>query len=210
MSAGPAVAAAADNLAEGRLLVADRDLQDPGFSETAILLISYKNSGAIGLVLNRRTDVPISRALTSLKEAEGRSDPVFLGGPVEQDSILALLRSKTKPDGATELVNDVYLLTGKELLQKALASKTDASALHIYVGYAGWGPGQLDAEVDAGAWHVLSGNANTIFDHDPDTLWPRLIGRTEQHVVKFSPDLSGKSFLRGNRRIIRVAGGALP
>jgi putative transcriptional regulator len=73
-----------DDLAVGRFLVASRDLGDPNFAKTVILLVHYsEDQGAVGLVVNKRTDVPISRVFHDLKEASGRHDPVFVGGPVE-------------------------------------------------------------------------------------------------------------------------------
>src|SRR6202453_5500016 len=82
-----------DDLAVGRLLVASRDLGDPNFAKTVILLVHYsEDQGSVGLVINKRTDVPISRVFRDLKEASGRSDPVYIGGPVELNSVLALLK----------------------------------------------------------------------------------------------------------------------
>ncbi len=141
--AGALPAFAADNLAEGQTAGRRSGSGRPGPASDCDPADQLQRRRArSGLVLNRRTDIPISQAL-SLKEAEGRNDPVFLGGPVEQTSILALLRSKIQPEGAKGIVNDVYLLAGKEVLQKALASKAEASGLHVYVGYAGWGPGPI-------------------------------------------------------------------
>src|ERR1700677_3003594 len=100
-----------DDLAVGRLLVASRDLGDPNFAKTVILLVHYdEDKGAVGLVLNKRTDVPISRVFHDLKEASGRSDPVYIGGPVELSSVLALLKSPAKPEGADKVFGDVYLI----------------------------------------------------------------------------------------------------
>ena len=83
-----------DDLAIGKLLVASRDLGDPNFAQTVILLVHYSgDQGSVGLVLNRRTDVPLSRVFQDLKEAKGRMDPVYVGGPVELDTVLALLKT---------------------------------------------------------------------------------------------------------------------
>src|SRR5262249_18839298 len=139
-------AAVAQNnkLAAGRFLVASRDLGDPNFAQTVILLMRYdEEHGAMGIVINRRSDVPISRLLEDMKEAKNRTDMVYLGGPVELASVLALVRSASKPDEGEKVFGDVYLISTKDLLQKTLAKKVTADQFHIYVGYAGWGPGQL-------------------------------------------------------------------
>src|SRR5580658_2099440 len=122
-----------DDLAIGRLLVASRDLGDPNFSKTVILLVHYdEGQGAVGLVLNKRTDVPISRVFHDLKEASGRNDPVYIGGPVELNSVLALLKSASKPEGAQKVFSDVYLISNKDLLAATLASRAEATVFHSY------------------------------------------------------------------------------
>lgn len=174
-----------DDLAVGRLLVASRDLGDPNFAKTVILLVRYdENKGAVGLVINKRTDVPISKVFEDLKEASGRHEPVYIGGPVELNTVMALLKTASKPDGATRVFGDVYLISDKDLLTRTLASSAEATAFHTYIGYSGWGPGQLEHEVELGAWHIMPADAATVFHADPDSVWPRLIRRTETQIAR--------------------------
>jgi putative transcriptional regulator len=174
-----------DDLAVGKLLVASRDLGDPNFAKTVILLVRYnEDKGAVGLVINKRTDVAIREVFHDLKEASGRSDPVYIGGPVELNTVMALLKSASKPDGAVHVFGDVYLISDKDLLTQTLASKAEAAIFHTYVGYAGWGPGQLEHEVELGAWHIMPSDAATVFHADPDSVWPRLIRRTESQIAR--------------------------
>jgi putative transcriptional regulator len=173
-----------DDLAVGKLLVASRDLGDPNFAKTVILLVRYgDDKGSVGLVVNKRTDVPISRVLNDLKEAHGHSEPVYIGGPVELNTVMALLKSANKPEGVARVFGDVYLIASKDVLTQTMASHPEPSAFHTYVGYAGWSAGQLEHEVDLGAWHIMPGDAAIIFHADPDSLWPRLIQRTESHIA---------------------------
>jgi putative transcriptional regulator len=171
-------------LGVGKLLVAKRDTKDQIFGETVILLIRYDHTGTVGLVINRRTKLPISKALDPLKRAIGRSDPVYIGGPVEGENVLALLRAKTMPEGAAHVTGKVYLIPSAELLDKTLAGRPDSGDFHVYLGYCGWGPGQLENEASHGVWQVLSGNADAVFDADPESLWSRLIERAEQRVAR--------------------------
>jgi putative AlgH/UPF0301 family transcriptional regulator len=174
----------ADDLAVGRFLVASRDLGDPSFAKTVILLVHYKeDQGAVGLVVNRATDVSISRVFQDLKEAKSRTDPVYVGGPVELNTVMALLKTASKPESSTRVFNDVFLITNKDLLKATLASGAESSVFHAYVGYAGWGAGQLEHEMELGAWHSMPADAATIFHSDPDSVWPRLIRRTETQVA---------------------------
>jgi putative transcriptional regulator len=174
-----------DDLAVGRLLVASRDLGDPNFAKTVILLVHYsEDQGAVGLVVNKRTDVPISRVFHDLKEASGRNDPVYVGGPVELNSVLALLKSASKPEGADRVFGDVYLISNRNLLARTLASPAEATVFHTYIGYAGWKAGQLEHEVDLGAWHIMPGDVATVFHADPDAVWEHLIRRTETQIAQ--------------------------
>ena len=179
----PACAQSGD-LAAGKLLVASRDLGDPNFAKTVILLVRYDDEkGALGLVINKRTDVPVSKLFEDLKEASARHDPVYIGGPVELDTVMALLKTASKPEGAEHVFGDVYLISNKDLLTRTLASSAEAKVFHTYIGYAGWGPNQLEHEVDLGAWHIMQADVATVFHEDPDSVWPRLIQRTETQIA---------------------------
>ncbi len=173
----------AKDLAVGKVLVAARELTDPNFAETVVLLVQYDKESAMGLVLNRRTRMPISRVFDDIKEAKGRSDPVYMGGPVEREGVLGLLRAPAKPEDAEPVLGDVHLVATKALLEKTLAAGTEARVFHVYLGYAGWGTGQLAREIELGAWFIFRGDAGMVFDRDPATLWSRLIQETELRIA---------------------------
>jgi putative transcriptional regulator len=174
-----------DKLAPGMFLVASRDLGDPNFARAVVLLVHYDDeSGALGLIINRQTDVPLSRVFAELKEAKDRVDPIYVGGPVETGSVLALLKSGSKPKDAERVFGDVYLISSKALLEKTLAAGVEATQFHAYLGYAGWGREQLEHEVELGAWHVLPADAGNVFHSDPDSVWQRLIRRTEVRIAR--------------------------
>ncbi len=101
----------------------------------------------------------------------------FIGGPVSQDTVLALSRAAC--DACPLVGRDVYLVNTPDALKERLAAGADARGLRVYVGYAGWGGGQLEAETRQGAWRVLEADARVVFDPDPESLWRRLIKRTE-------------------------------
>jgi putative transcriptional regulator len=167
--------------APGRILIADKDLHDPNFEHTVILLLSYdEDQGAGGVILNRPSETSVSEALKEYPEARGHLDSAYEGGPVETKRVLALLHSKTKVEDADELVPGVYSVGTTKLLRNALAGKLD---IRVFAGYAGWGPGQLEAEVDAGAWHIGRGVATTVFDDDPESLWPRLTRKLDTQIA---------------------------
>jgi len=171
------------DIAPGKFLVARRELPDPNFLDTVVLLVQYNDVGAMGLVINRRTKIPLSRVFQDLKEAKGRSEPVYLGGPVQRTGVLALLRSRTKPGDALPVFGDVYMLSSKELLEKTAVAATDPSAFHVYLGHSGWAPGQLENEVELGTWHIFRADPGMVFDPDPQSVWSRLIRKTELRIA---------------------------
>ena len=179
----PAQSTRPKDLAAGKLLVASRDLGDPNFAQTVVLLVHYDEDGVVGVVVNRRTKVPISRALEDLKGAKGRSDLIYSGGPVGPSDVLALVRSPEKMEKAEHVFGDVYLVNSVEVLEKAMAANS-ADTLHVYVGYAGWTPRQLAAEVELGAWFIFSGDAGAVFAANPQSLWTRFIEMTEDRVAR--------------------------
>jgi putative AlgH/UPF0301 family transcriptional regulator len=172
------------DLGIGKILVARRDARESTFAETVILVVRYNHGGTVGLMLNRRTQVPVSRALEPLKGAGGRSDPVYGGGPVDLPNVLALLRANAMPEGAEHITGKVYLVSTGTLLEKTLAKRPDPADFRVYLGYCGWSPGQLESETSQGFWRVLSGSADIIFDSEPETLWSRLIERAEERIAR--------------------------
>lgn len=174
----------ASELTAGRFLVSYRNLPDPNFAETVVLLARYdRQEGAMGVIVNRRTKLPLAKVLDGFEAAREREDPVYLGGPVAPYGVVALLYSARKPDGADHIFDSVYLITDAGLLEELIASGRDAAELRVYLGYAGWAPGQLEGEVALETWHVFKSDAAAVFDPAPETLWERFIGRTELRIA---------------------------
>ncbi|MGA7399018.1 MAG: YqgE/AlgH family protein [Candidatus Sulfotelmatobacter sp.] len=180
----------AKSLGIGKLLVASRNLGDPQFAKTVILLARYDAQGVLGLILNRRTDVPLSRVLESPKAAKDRSDPVYLGGPLEMPAVFALFQSPATLEGAEHVFDSVYLITAKPLFEQTISARPDPGVFHVYLGYAGWTQDQLRQEVGLGAWFIFPANASTVFNANPDALWLEMIRKTELQLA-LDPGKSG-------------------
>ena len=178
---------AADRIAPGVLLVADKKLDDPNFRKTVILIADHTDEGTLGLVLNRRTEMPLSQVLDSWKEAARVKDPVFVGGPVGRAGMFALIRLKTALDGAKRVVGDIQLVTDRKGLAAHLGE--GPAIMRVYAGYTGWGPDQLASEMSEGAWHVLPANPKFVFDDEPETLWQRLSHSAEMQVAGYKTNL---------------------
>jgi putative transcriptional regulator len=169
----------ADDLQPGTFLIAPRKAADPSFAGTVVLLVRIDDSGALGLVINRPTDLLVSSVLQEYKPARHAKDRAFSGGPVQADALLALYRSARKLDDASLVFRDVYLVSTRTALERVLKLSPDARNLRIYLGYTGWGPGQLEHEMDLDVWRVLPADADSVFAADPAAVWQRLIERTE-------------------------------
>jgi putative transcriptional regulator len=182
----PAEARRLENLAAGRFLVASPDISDEAFARTVILILRYDARSTAGLIINRPSRLPVSQALKAIPNAAAGAGTVFYGGPVGRTAVLALLRSRSTPAGATRILRECHLISSAELLSKYLGAGAAPDTLRVFLGYAGWGAGQLEQEVEAGEWLIFPGETRLVFDPHPETLWSRLIGRLEQQLAKSS------------------------
>ena len=153
-------------LGVGKLLVASRGLGDQHFAETVVLLVHYDENGVLGLVLNRRADVPFSRVL-DLEATKDRSDQVYLGGPVVPSAVFALFQSSAKIEKAENIFDGVYLIAEKGLFEQTLSARPDPSVFHVYMGYTELTQDQLRTEVQLGAWFVFPADTAVVFNSDP-------------------------------------------
>ena len=180
----PAQVALVEKPAKGRVLVASKSLGDPNFLHTVVLLAHYDAEGAMGVILNRPTDAPLRRMFPRAEPLKDRKDPLYEGGPVMPTGAVALVRFDEKPEKGTKHVrDDIYLVGDLELLEKAVNEGKGPLELRVYLGYAGWGPGQLDREIAMGAWYVFEVDLATVFDPVPETLWERLIRKVTERIV---------------------------
>ena len=169
-------------LAVGDILVANEKLGDPNFAQAVILLLQFdRDEGTLGLVINRPSEIPLSRIFPEIKHAS--ADPVYMGGPVGVTTGQALLRLPGKAEQLEHISGDIYATGDKDLIEKSVSSRDPPAKFRLYFGYAGWAPGQLEAEMRLGAWSVLKGRSKLAFDHDPDSLWDRLIRESQTQMA---------------------------
>jgi len=182
-------------LRAGMLLVATPQLLDPNFVDTVILMLDVDGDGALGVVLNRPSGVPVADVLETWGEIASEPEVLFRGGPVSTEGALgvALLRDRDDVpvgfravDGMLGLVD---LDTPIELVTGSLAG------VRIFAGYAGWGAEQLAAEIDEGSWYVVPGDPVDVFRIDPSDLWRDVLRRQPGELAWHStrpadPDLN--------------------
>lgn len=175
---------AREELAKGKFLVASRRLLDPNFQETVVLLIEYGMEGAMGLVINRPSQVKLATVFPKINELKQRQDTIFLGGPVAVNRMLMLIGSSKMPQRSIPVIGDVYLSSSFEELERLIKNAAKDERFRIFAGYSGWAPSQLDFERARGDWHVLKADAEAIFAQNPSELWPELIRRATVKWVR--------------------------
>lgn len=173
--------------AETIFLVASPQLADPNFRQTVVLVThAAGSSGPIGVVINRPTDVEISKALPNVKGVEKAQGPLFFGGPVARNVVAFLFRSDTPRKEAVAVMDGVYLSFDRDLLAELLARDKPMEGLRVYAGHSGWAPGQLESEVSRGFWTSARADARSIFETKPEALWPEFHRRAAR-VTAIAP-----------------------
>jgi len=130
----------------------------------------------------------LATALPQIEALRGRTDVVFLGGPVGLNRMLALIRSSRPLKSGKRVFDDVYVSGSLDALRRALAPARKPSSVRVYAGSAGWGPGQLDREIARGDWYVAEPDARFIFENNPAEVWDKLIQRFSGEWTRLYPE----------------------
>ncbi len=157
----------------GHLLIAGPGLVDPNFWRTVVLVGEHSEEGALGVVLNRSSETSVEEAVPELALLAEGMGAVHVGGPV-QPSAVVVLADFAEPDDAESLVLDSVGFLPAEVEPESLGKLRRA---RVYVGYAGWGPGQLDGELEEGSWIVEPALPDDVFTADPEGLWSAVLRR---------------------------------
>ncbi len=162
-----------DDSLRGKLLVASPTLTDPNFARSVVLMTEHSEDGAMGIVLNRPADAE-ARELMPALENIAHDDPLFIGGPVQPQAVVLLAEFADPEAAAWIVVADVGLAS----------SEADFDDLNetvrrgrFYAGYSGWGPGQLELEIDVESWIVEAPLPAELFPDDPEALWSDVLER---------------------------------
>ena len=164
----------------GRLLVATPELEDPNFDHTVIYIMKHDETGAMGFVVNRPlARGPVAELLKGLgAESEGAKGETILhyGGPVELQSAFAVLHTGEYAGKGTNVVGGFAVTGNVEIVQAIARGQGPRQSLFV-LGYAGWAPGQLEAEMKAGAWFSIPADESLIFEGSSDSKWERAVAR---------------------------------
>lgn len=158
----------------GKLLIASPALADPNFARSVVLIAEHSEDGAMGLVLNRPSEAEVDVAVGELGGIVAPGDLVYEGGPVQTSAVMVLAEFNDPASAAAVILGDVGFLP----------SHGDPGDLadglrrtRVFAGHSGWGPGQLDAELDEGSWLLVPAKIDDVFAPDPDELWSEALQR---------------------------------
>ena len=158
----------------GDLLISEPFLPDPNFERSVVYLCEHDENGSFGFVLNHQSEVQLQDVL---EEIDSAAAPLFVGGPVERNTLHFLHRSKDLTEGAKEIKNGVlWGVNFEELLSRINMHTLDYNDIKFFVGYSGWSPGQLEEEIKANSWIIYkSATAQQVFDVDSKDLWKHVL-----------------------------------
>ncbi len=162
-------------LAEGVLLIAGKQLNDPNFEMTVVLITKFDSEGTAGLVINRRTKIPVAEALPELQKMIPILGHLYMGGPVAVNSINLLIKSETSLPAAKQVTNGIYLINTLAQFNQLVLDDIEPGNLRLFSGLAGWAPGQLEAELIRGDWYLWHASTETVFNPAPENIWHDLI-----------------------------------
>ncbi|MFY9317550.1 MAG: YqgE/AlgH family protein [Burkholderiales bacterium] len=172
-------AAQQEQPANGLLLIAKPTLSDPNFSQTVVLVTQTEDGGTVGVIVNRPTTLRLRQFLSEEFDTSNYRDPVYIGGPVMRQAVVALFRSKSRPAApAFHVLKDVYLTMHADNIKPLLADKS--ARYRVYAGFSGWSPRQLESEFMRDGWYFLQADEATVFRKDTKGLWQELLERAQK------------------------------
>jgi putative transcriptional regulator len=154
------------------LVIGRPELPDPYFSDSVVLVMNNLGPSPVGVIVNRPTHTSVAELFPDLKRLARLHDKVYFGGPIDFMSVWFLFRAATPPEHAIQAFDGVCLSGDRELLLQLLGRDKPLDGLRIFVGHAGWGPGQLEEEINRGDWNLGRADAEAIFNGKSERPWP--------------------------------------
>jgi len=180
-----------DSGRQGLFLVARRDLSDPLFEKSVVLMLPIKGTPLlVGLIVNRPTRVPLHDLFADSPALQKRDATAYFGGPVGVDvgALSAVFRSATPPKDATLVFGDVFVSFDHSTIASLVGNFQQASTLRVFLGRAQWAPKQLENEMAEGGWYSVGSSADPIFSKLPEDAWLTLLDRAEPRpLVEYEP-----------------------
>jgi len=164
-------------LSGGKFLVADQHQKDPFFQKSVILLIKYDSQGAMGLMINRPSELDIHKLFPEMEKTSQKTVSIYYGGPVETNRAFLLICSQNIPAEVECVLDDVYFSPNRKELERLRMRRDAREKYRIFIGYTGWKPYQLEQEISKGGWKIIEADAAFIFDKPVSEMWAALISK---------------------------------
>jgi putative transcriptional regulator len=181
--------AATNPIHSGSLLLAEPFMADPNFKRTVVLICEHNEDGTLGFVLSKRSNLYLDQAMDGIEQFKA---PLFLGGPVQTDTLHYIHRIGEKLEGSVQLAPCLFWGGNFETLKVMINNKqVTPNDIHFFLGYSGWAPGQLEEEMNEQSWLIHQAKAEHIFNPHPDDLWKTILkemGGDYAMMVNFPED----------------------
>lgn len=173
----------------GLFLIAKPTLRDPNFTRTVVLVTQAEDASTVGVIVNRPSQLRLSQLLSPEFPTQNYREPLFLGGPVMRQAIVALFHSDSIPHApAFHVLKDIYLTMHPDNIHKLLADP--AARYRLYAGFSGWAPRQLESEFMRDGWYVLPADEPMLFRKSTEGLWEELVNKAMQRGPQASNQVS--------------------
>jgi len=170
-------------LEKGVFLVATDNLKYSSFRETVVLVTHSSTRGATGIAINRPSEISLHDAFPEIKQFKKRDDELFLGGPVLSNRVFVLMMTERPHAGMHPIGKNLFFTTGLNAIAHGIDNLKPGEHTRAYAGYAGWAPGQLEAEIERGDWRIIAHDPSIIFDSNTKNVWYRLNERLSGHWI---------------------------
>lgn len=166
---------------KGKFLISEANMQDPNFRQSVVLMVEHNDEGAFGLVVNRQSSLCLGDILPDFQGEVGATTVVYVGGPVQQEFLFAVhsrLVDAVPSPTAIPVVDGVWFEPGFRNIDRYFRTATtealppdDLPKIHLFLGYSGWGPGQLEREMREGSWILHPASEKIVFHANPQEGW---------------------------------------
>ncbi|MFL5918971.1 MAG: YqgE/AlgH family protein [Gaiellaceae bacterium] len=158
----------------GQFLVASPSIFDPNFRQTVVFITAHGDEGAVGVILNRRSDATVGQAVPRLAPVTDLDEPVFVGGPVNPEGVAVLAEFHDPDEAGVVVIEDIGFVALDDALEDGAP---ELERTRVFAGVAGWGPEQLEEELERDDWIIEPADLDDIFTDDPEGLWSAVLRR---------------------------------
>ena len=173
-------------LSRGAVLIAGKNLDDPNFSRTVVLITEYNNIGTTGLIINRPMNMAANKVLPAISQITPEAGKLFIGGPIDINNLQILVETGSQFERSSSLTGDIYLINNPRGFDDLSQHVESGMKVKIFAGYAGWGVGQLESEIIRGDWFIWHADSKIVFSKSPESVWNELIELVTVHWAEYN------------------------